>query len=127
MKVSVVSAVQLSEPLLLAWLDIQGADPELDSPYFCPEFTQAVAAVRDDVEVAVLEEHGEIVGFFPYQRSRGGVGRPVGGRLSDFQGVVIRPGVGWNPVQLLKGCRLKAWHFDQCDGTGAAAALSLAC
>ena len=76
-----------------AWSQIQRDNEELASPYFRPEFTQAVASVRGDVEVAVLEDHGEIVGFFPYQRGRGGVARPVGGRLSDFQGVVARKGV----------------------------------
>ena len=55
---------------------------------FGPEFTQAVAAVRGDVEVGVLEERGEPVGFFPFQRSRRNVARPVGGKMSDFQGLI---------------------------------------
>ena len=42
-------------------------NPQLDNPFFRPEFTQAVAAVRDDVEVAVLEIQQQPVGFFPYQ------------------------------------------------------------
>ncbi len=112
MEVTVLHAAQLSPEQVNAWSRIQRTSPELDSPFFRPEFTQAVAAIRRDVEVAVLEDHSEVVGFFPYQRGRGGVAHPVGGRLSDFQGVVVRKGVVWNPVQLLKDCRLKAWHFD---------------
>ena len=112
MKTTVIPASELSPAQVDAWSQIQRDNAELASPYFRPEFTQAVAPVRGDVEVAVLEEGGEMVGFFPYQRWRGGIARPVGGRLSDFQGVVVRTGVAWNAEQLLRSCRLKAWHFD---------------
>jgi CelD/BcsL family acetyltransferase involved in cellulose biosynthesis len=112
MKVTTIPAKDLSTDLVAAWTDIQSADPSLDSPFFRPEFTQAVAAVRDDVEVAVLEDADRYVGFFPFQRSRANVGRPVGGRLSDFQGVVTRTGIGLDPAQLLRQCRLTGWYFD---------------
>jgi hypothetical protein len=45
-----------------------------------------------DVEVAVLIVEGEIVGFFPFQGSRWNIGKPVGGPLCDFQGVIVRQG-----------------------------------
>jgi CelD/BcsL family acetyltransferase involved in cellulose biosynthesis len=112
MKATVIPASELSPAQVDAWSQIQRASAEFGSPYFRPEFTQAVAAVRSDVEVAVLEEGGELAGFFPYQRSHGDVARPVGGRLSDFHGVVVRADVAWNAEQLLRSCRLKAWHFD---------------
>lgn len=32
--------------------------------------------------------------------------------MSDFHGVVARQGVVWDPRQLLRDCRLSAWHFD---------------
>ena len=112
MKISAFPAAQLRQDHIDAWSAIQRGSETFGSPYFRPEFTQAVAAVRNDVEVAVLQDRGEMVGFFPYQRSRGDVARPVGGRMSDFQGVVIRKGVAWDAVELLHGCRLKAWRFD---------------
>ena len=107
-----IPPIALTPEHLAAWADIQRADAALDSPYFRPEFTQAVAAVRGDVEVGVLEEGGEPVGFFPFQRGRRNVARPVGGMMSDFHGVVVRQGVAWDPRQLLRGCGLSAWHFD---------------
>jgi CelD/BcsL family acetyltransferase involved in cellulose biosynthesis len=112
MKVTTIPADDLSEELVAAWKHLQTADRSVDSPFFRPEFTQAVAAVRHSVEVAVLEHEGQYVGFFPYQRSRGDVGRPVGGRLSDFQGIVMRPGIQLDPMQLVRHCRLSVWHFD---------------
>jgi CelD/BcsL family acetyltransferase involved in cellulose biosynthesis len=110
---------ELSAELVAAWAEIQESDPALASPYFRPEFTAAVAAVRDDVEVAVLEQAGERVGFFPFQRGAWNVGRPVGGRLSDYHGVVLRQGASVSAADLLRGCRLASWHFDHVPRTQA--------
>lgn len=112
MNVEVFPADRLTPELVAAWSEIQRSEPLLDSPYFRPEFTLAVAAVRGDVEVGVLEEGGRPVGFFPFQRDKGGVGRPVGGRMSDFHGVIAPRDLSFAPGQLLAGCRLTAWHFD---------------
>ena len=112
MNIRSIRADRLTADHVAAWASIQRADAALHSPYFRPEFTQAVAAVHGDVEIGVLEEAGEPVGFFPFQRSGRNVARPVGGKMSDFQGVIVRSDVAWDPQQLLRGCRLSAWHFD---------------
>jgi CelD/BcsL family acetyltransferase involved in cellulose biosynthesis len=52
------------------------------------------------------------VGFFPFERHRLGLGLPIGGRLSHYQGLVHAPGMDWDPQELLRGCRLSAWRFD---------------
>lgn len=112
MKVITVPVKELPAELAAAWAGLQVADPRVDSPFFRPEFALAVAKTRDDVEVAVLEEQGAPVGFFPFQRSRGHLGRPVGGRLSDFQGVVLKAGARLEPQRLISACGLSAWYFD---------------
>jgi CelD/BcsL family acetyltransferase involved in cellulose biosynthesis len=112
MKTTVVAADRLTAEQTAAWARLKEADPALESPFLSLEFTRAVAAVRPDVEVAVLEEDGQPAGFFPYQRGPWGVGRPVGGRLSDYQGVVARPGLAWDAVRLVSDCGLSAWQFD---------------
>src|SRR5947207_2338345 len=112
MNIRTVSFDQLNKAELAAWSAIQRAQPELSSPYFRPEFTQAVAAVRNDVEVAVLKEGACPVGFLPFQRSRWNIGRPVGGNLSDFHGLIAPAQFSGDPLELLRGCRLSAWHFD---------------
>ncbi len=110
--------IRTTKPQLLtpeelgAWRTMQRANAALDSPFFRPEFTQAVAAVRDDVEVAVLDIQQQPVGFFPYQRSRRNVARPVAGRMSDFQAMIAFPGFHYDPTAVLHACRLSAWHFD---------------
>jgi CelD/BcsL family acetyltransferase involved in cellulose biosynthesis len=111
-EVSILTARALTPHHLAAWAEVVRSTPSLASPYFTPEFTLAVAAVRADVEVAVLSEQGVPAGFFPFQRGPDGVGRPVAGRLSDFHGVVARPGADWDGLALVRACGLRAWRFD---------------
>ena len=59
-----------------------------------------------------MEEKGEAAGFFPFQRGHLGIGKPVGGPMCDYQGVVARPGLTWNAEELVRGCGLAAWDFD---------------
>lgn len=112
MKATVLKPDQLTSAHLEAWSRWQCADETVDSPFFRPEYTQAVAAVRSDVLVAVLEEKGAVAGFFPFQRGFWGAGKPIGGRMTDFQGVIARPGLEWNAAELVRGCGLRAWDFD---------------
>ena len=111
-EITVVPGEQLTAGQLACWSSLQRADPALRSPFFRPEYTQAVAALCAGVEVAIVEEGGETVGFLPFQRGRWGNAGPVGGSLSDFQGLVARKGVTITAERLLKRCRLKAWSFD---------------
>ena len=112
MKYTVIPAQQLTPELEARWSAIQQVDPALASPYFRPEFTQAVAAVRDDVFVALLEEGDAVVGFFPFQRGPGGLARPVGLGLSDYHGVIAQADARWSAEELLRGCKLDRWEFD---------------
>lgn len=105
-----VPVADLTPEQLAVWSALQRDHAEYSSPYFHPAFTQAVAAVRDDVEVAVFERAGEPVGFFPYQRSER-TGQAVGGRLNDAHGPIVRPGETWDVPALLRACDLSRWDF----------------
>jgi CelD/BcsL family acetyltransferase involved in cellulose biosynthesis len=111
-RVSVVRANELTTKQRLVWSELQEADPAVDSAFFRSEFTDLVSHTRDDIEVAVLDEGGAPVGFFPFCRKAGEIGQPVAGKLSEFEGLVVREGVHWSPEQLIRACGLKAWHFD---------------
>lgn len=110
--IEVVQAQDLTGDQLSAWEEIQQTVAGLDSPYFHPAFTRAVAAVRDGVEVAVCRQGGAPIAFFPYQRSMRSVGRPVGDPLSDFQAIIARAEWPCEPLELLRACRLSSWKFD---------------
>jgi CelD/BcsL family acetyltransferase involved in cellulose biosynthesis len=111
-KVEVVPAGSLTSEQLARWSQIQASDPALASPFFCPQFTSIVAVARDDVHVGVLEQDGRTVGFFPFHRGRSGAGRPVGWRISDYQGVIAERGAEWDAKELIRACGLKTWQFD---------------
>ncbi|MBN1491123.1 MAG: GNAT family N-acetyltransferase [Phycisphaerae bacterium] len=109
-RLEVIPGRELSEDLMSRWRVLQKSDPVLSSPYFCPEFTMAVATVRSDVFVGVLRAGNTVEGFFPFQRNILGNGRPVGGALSDYHGIV---GSSSLPARdLLRQCGLKSWCFD---------------
>ena len=93
------------------WAEIQAAQAEFASPYFCPEFTQAMARVRSDVRVAVMESGGEAVGFFPFHDLGDGAAEPVGGRISDYQGAIVRAGIAWSIHDLFRAAGIRSWPF----------------
>lgn len=108
MVISVLDARDLPPAVTGAWSELQSSEPTLASPFFRPEFTQAVAAARRDVGVGVLAGGG----FFPFQRVRIGIGLPVGSRLSDYHGLVAPPETDVDALVLMKACRLSTWEFD---------------
>ena len=112
MKVSLIPGQELSDDLVRVWIGLQQANPDLASPYFHPEFTKVIAAVRPDVEVGVLESDGKIVAFFPFQREHRAIGGPVGGIISDYHGLICAQNFRFSPSELLKQSRLIAWDFD---------------
>jgi CelD/BcsL family acetyltransferase involved in cellulose biosynthesis len=91
---------------------MQQASPSLANPFLSPEFAMAVGRFRPEARVAVLTEGEDVVGFFAFQQRRLGLGVPIGGWLSGCQGLVHIPGAEWDPRELLRGCGLAAWQFD---------------
>jgi CelD/BcsL family acetyltransferase involved in cellulose biosynthesis len=111
MKTTVIAPSELGPRERARWRELQVANPSLASPCFSWQFTLAAAAARPDARVAVMEEDGRIVGFFPHHR-RWGAGEPIGGRMSDHHGVIAAPGTRWDWHELLKSARLSYWPFD---------------
>jgi CelD/BcsL family acetyltransferase involved in cellulose biosynthesis len=112
MKVELVQGSALTGELVERWDSLLDADLRFHSPYFRPEFTQLVSGVRDDVEVAFVEDDGEAVAVFPFQRGPFGIGLPIGGLVSDFHGPICAKGFDIDPCEMLRKCGLWAWQFD---------------
>lgn len=82
------------------------------SPFFHPNFMRCVASVRPGVRVAVVSEDGKSTGFFCFEVGKNGRGRPVAGRLSDFQGIISDKPTSLTARELLEACSLRSLSFD---------------
>lgn len=116
MRVRVICAGELTQDLRDAWTNIQRSRAELSSPYFTPGFVEAAAHCRDGVRIGVLEDGGRPTGFFPFELRPFGMAQPVGGQMSDFQGVIAEPGCDWRADELIAGCGLRMWRFNHLLG-----------
>jgi len=112
MKYTILRSTDLTQEQADVWRGIQTSNPSLSSPYFCEQFITSVAEVRKDVYITLIEDAGEVIGFFPYQRSPLGFGRPVGGPLSDYHGLIMRSDRNISMEELLRRSRLVSWEFN---------------
>jgi CelD/BcsL family acetyltransferase involved in cellulose biosynthesis len=111
-RVDVVHPSELDEDARRRWRAMQRAVPGLDNPFLSPEFTVAVGRFRRSARVAVLSDGAGVVGFFPFERRRSGVGVPIAAGLTDCQGVVHAAGLDLDAKALLRACRLEVFDFD---------------
>ena len=94
------------------WREIHQSRPELDSPFFAPEYSALVAKELPDLQVAVISQGGKTTGFFPFHRNEFGIGKPAGKFLNDFQGIVCSPELSLDTEHLLRASKLKGWEFN---------------
>jgi CelD/BcsL family acetyltransferase involved in cellulose biosynthesis len=111
-KLEIVKPQELSRKQLTLWRRFQSDDSSLQSPYFSYQFTQAVSAVRSDARVGVFERGGDIVAFFPFHLRRFGVGKPIGGLLADYHGLIAREDFVFSPMDLIQECGLQVFDFS---------------
>ena len=113
MRTTVIRPAELGAAERATWRSFQQAQPELGSPFLAPEITVAAGKVRPGTRVAILEDAGQIIGFFPFERSAFGYGMPVAPGLTDCQGLVHAPDACWDAHDLLRSCGLGVWEFDR--------------
>jgi CelD/BcsL family acetyltransferase involved in cellulose biosynthesis len=111
-QISVARPGELWPGEIAAWHAMQSQTASLASPFLCPEFAIAIDRFRAGARVAVLADGPVIVGFFPFERHRFGIGLPIGAGLNDCQGLIHAPGAEWDPAELLRACRIATWEFD---------------
>jgi CelD/BcsL family acetyltransferase involved in cellulose biosynthesis len=99
-----------------AWRELAHRDGVLLSPYLLPEFADLVDAERHDVRVVIAEEDGAPVGYFACHAPVGGVVRPVGAPLSDYQGFAARPGFKVQSKALLDVLGAEVLVYDNWRG-----------
>uniref|UniRef100_A0A8D3WMS5 Uncharacterized protein n=1 Tax=Streptomyces pratensis (strain ATCC 33331 / IAF-45CD) TaxID=591167 RepID=A0A8D3WMS5_STRFA len=98
------------------WREIRAKSGAPAHPFMEPEFALAVGRVRPGARVAVIsDESGGTAGFLPFERGWLGRGRAVGLGVSEVQGAVLRPGFAPEAGEVLRGCGLSAWEFDNLE------------
>ncbi|MBB5076571.1 GNAT family N-acetyltransferase [Nonomuraea endophytica] len=112
MNITVVRPGDLGETERSRWRELQKADPSLDNPFLSVEFALAMDRLRGYVRTAVVEDAGEIVGFFPYERHHFGIGKPLGGFLTTCHGLIGVREVKVEAKALLRACGLNVFAFD---------------
>jgi CelD/BcsL family acetyltransferase involved in cellulose biosynthesis len=112
MRVHLIHPGELGPDEVAAWHALQQGKPSLVNPFLSPEYAIAVGRFRPDSRVAIITEGQRITGFFPFEERRFGLGVPISGWLSPCQGLIRAPGSEWGARELLRGCQLAAWKFD---------------
>jgi CelD/BcsL family acetyltransferase involved in cellulose biosynthesis len=112
MRVHAIHPGDLGPSEIALWHQIQQASPWFGNPFLSPEFAIAVGRHRPGSRVGVLTDGQRVTGFFPFEKRDFGVGVPLSGWLSGCQGVVHLPDASWDARNLLRGCGLSAWKFD---------------
>ncbi len=110
LKTELFTAQDLPERVKTAWHLLRASNPDLYSPYFHLDYTLSVAALRDDVSIAVLEDNREIVAILPYQGKR--FARPVGAPMTDYHGLICGPEYKYSLADVLKDTPVGAYHFS---------------
>ncbi|MET0545187.1 MAG: GNAT family N-acetyltransferase [Caulobacterales bacterium] len=111
MRIEVVRPRDLGDAEIARWQTLQSADAETRSPFLSPGWAKIVDSVRPDIRVAVIEDAGRIVGFFPAQRTSRFAAMGCGTPLCDYEGVVGEPNLNVNPVALARALRVDRIDF----------------
>jgi CelD/BcsL family acetyltransferase involved in cellulose biosynthesis len=108
----IVEMDELGSAHIERWLDLRSSNPALDSPYFHPAFTAAVASTRPGVRVIVGEAaDGSVASFLPVQFDKRTC-RPAGWPAADFQGPICAPNVDFDITAALRGAKIGSYEFD---------------
>jgi len=112
MKVTVIRPQDLSAEETKLWQAFQDQNPDYRSPYFSPQFTLAVGTIRQDARVAICEDDSGIQAFLPFHQREFGIGKPIGGPLSDYHGLIARTGFEYDARDLILRSGLKVFDFS---------------
>lgn len=96
------------------WNVYQSENALLDSPYFRPEWCDALAAVGRPIEIAVYHaaDSEEPLAFLAFERD-GNHAHPTGRRINDYQALICRDnGLHVDAGELLDAANLSSIAFD---------------
>jgi CelD/BcsL family acetyltransferase involved in cellulose biosynthesis len=113
----VVPGTAMTTAQSAAWDQMCMGYSHLDSPFYSPHYTLAVAAVRPLVYVCEIKAGTETVGFFPFQFRNSwyrvlGSAERIGEEMTDYFGLIADPNLRCDERQLLRLAKLKHLYFS---------------
>jgi CelD/BcsL family acetyltransferase involved in cellulose biosynthesis len=111
MRVTVTRPGDLGAGEATLWRSFQQSTPGGLNPFMSLTFAQAVDRFRPSARVAVVEDHGQIAAFLPFELAAHGVGMPIGYPMNNLQGF-IGSGLPIDAKWAVKQARLRGWRFD---------------
>lgn len=122
MRCDLIHPSELDPALTRRWRDL-AVEGGYDSAFMLPGFTGAAGEARSDARVAVLEDGGRAVGFWPMHLRPLGMARPIGAPFSDQHGPVLADGVEFDPQAVLRQAGVASYSYNAMhDPRGAASA-----
>jgi CelD/BcsL family acetyltransferase involved in cellulose biosynthesis len=118
----VVLAAQLTAHDIAAWDNLCREHTHLRSAFLSPHYCMAVAACHPRVRICVIEKQGQAVGFLPFQfrnlaQAVLGAAERVGEEMTDYFGLVGRPGLQLDSCTMLRLANLHFLCFSHLDET----------
>ena len=107
----VIRPDELSAAERVLWSEFAAAGPHCDSPFMSLRYVLTAGAIAPEAKIAVVRQGGETVGFLPFQR-RGGMLQPLGAPLTDYHGLITRPGVTVELAHVVKAARGQSYRFS---------------
>lgn len=112
MRFDVLPLAEMGPDLLERWQQLQSGSEAFASPFFTPDFSQAVGECRDDLYLGVIEDQRQICGLLPFHRRAFGRGVPVGGGICDYQGFIGIAPASDHVAPMLSGFGLTALDYN---------------
>jgi CelD/BcsL family acetyltransferase involved in cellulose biosynthesis len=110
MRVTVVRPDDLGTAEAGLWLGFQQSMPVGLNPFFSLTYIQAVGRSRDNARVALVEDGGQIVAFFPFEVRAHSIGIPIGFPMNNLQGIIgidLPLDARW----VVRQAGLRGWRF----------------
>lgn len=119
----------VSTPERRAWAHLLNQSTSSRWAFLSPTYAEAVNETLGLVDVLLCWRADELVGVMPLQRATGWLGRlgmrePVGRHMTDYFGLLARPGVKLDWAELLRAARVPCLYFTHLDESQAAHGLT---
>ena len=115
LEIRIVSANALSDVTIARWNEIRRSSDSYRSPFFAPRFTQLVASIKPDVQVAEFWRGEDLVGILPFELNARGQAIPVAGAFNDAHGIICQLN-SINYSDFFKNSDLRSYRFHALAG-----------